>query len=222
MTAGAAAFGVVAAAGLFIGALQSAADATQRFRDAQETATRTEASIRSRFLRATGQSGAADELDRAERNRQEVADLERQRQAQLAATRRRLFTRAQQRKREGEIHDRFNRLIDELLKAQNAEASALGGSIGDYNAPAGLNVAAMIGDIRRATLAAPEVPGGGVPGGGVGGGGVGGGREGLTIVINGPVTTEAKSASEFVRELQSLAQTQYGSTAEWSRVTVMA
>jgi len=70
----------------------------------------------------------------------------------------------------------------------------------------------MIGDIRRATLAAPEVPGGGV----------GGGRGGLTIVINGPVTTEAKSASEFVRELQAMAQTQYGSPAEWSRVTVMA
>lgn len=215
MAAGAAAFGVVAAAGLLIGAFQGAAAATQRYKDAQEAAARSEASIRSRYLRATGRAGEAEALDSAERNRQEIAELNRQREEQLAATRRRMFTGAQVRKREGEIHSRFDQLIADLLKTQEAERSAaLGGSIGDYNVTAGLNVAAMIGDIRRATLAAPDVPTGATGGGG--------GRDGLTIVIQGDVTTQAKSAGEFVRELQAMAQNQYGSQAEWSRVAVMA
>jgi tape measure domain-containing protein len=196
MAAGAAAFGVVAAAGLFIGALQEAASATQRFRDAQETASRSEASFRSRFLRATGRAGEADALDVAERERQELVDLERQRQEQLAATRRRLFTGAQQRKREQEINDRFDRLAEDLRKAQGAERDDMGGSIGDYNVTAGLNVAAIIGDIRRASLAGPEVPGGGV----------GGGRDGLTIVGDVTVVTQATDAESMFDEIRRVAR----------------
>lgn len=205
---------IVAAAAVFVSALQSTSAALQRFRDLREAETREGASIRSRYLRATGQSAAAEEMERRERERQEIENLNAQRREQLKAIPF-FWTGYQKLKRKREINSRFDELMAELLKTQEAERNALaGGSIGDYNVAAGLNVAAMIGDIRRATPAAPSVPA--APGG------YGGGREGLTIVINGPVTTEAKSASEFVRELQSMAQAQYGSPAEWSRVTVMA
>ena len=224
--------GVAAAALVVVAAFSELQASAQRVRSANESVARLNNDARGRILRATGREAEADALDREQANRERLEAIERQRQDALRQVRESLTARGSRilrvlpggqgaaialaRRRDAEIA-RINRQFEEAARlereAQEAERGAIGGgSIGDYNAPAGLNVAAMIGDIRRATLAAPEVPGGGV----------GGGREGLTIVINGPVTTEAKSASEFVRELQAMAQTQYGSPAEWSRVTVMA
>jgi tape measure domain-containing protein len=224
--------GVAAAALVVVAAFSELQASAQRVRSANESVARLNNDARGRILRATGREAEADALDREQANRERLEVIERQRQDALRQVRESLTARGSRilrvlpggqgaaialaRRRDAEIA-RINRQFEEAARlereAQEAERGAIGGgSIGDYNAPAGLNVAAMIGDIRRATLAAPAVPGGGV----------GGGREGLTIVINGPVTTEAKSASEFVRELQAMAQTQYGSPAEWSRVTVMA
>ena len=169
-----------------------------------------------RLLRNQGRDSDAAAMERANENKQRLEAIEAQRQAELANARKRtnLFdlTPAAGKKREREINERFEQLRRQELEAQQL-GDRLGGSIGDYNAPGSVNVAAMIGEIRRAMGGnGPSVPAGGV----------GGGRDGLTIVINGPVTTEAKSAGEFVRELQSMAQAQYGSPAEWSRVSAGA
>ena len=226
--------GVAAAAMVVVAAFSELQASAQRVRSTNESVARLNNDARQRILRATGRGDEAERLDREQANQDRLDAIERQRQDALRQVRESLTARGSRilralpggqlaaialaRRRDAEIA-RINRQFEEAARlereAQEAERGAIGGgSIGDYNVAAGLNVAAMIGDIRRATPAAPSVPA--APGGD------GGGREGLTIVINGPVTTEAKSASEFVRELQSMAQAQYGSPAEWSRVTVMA
>jgi hypothetical protein len=221
--------GVAAAAMVVVAAFSELRTSAQRVRAVNESVGRLNSDARSRILRATGRGGEADQLDREQANRERLEAIEQQRQDALRQVRESLTARGSSilrylpggqgaaialgKRRDAEIA-RINRQFEEAARlereAQEAERAGVGsGSIGDYNAPAGLNAAAMIGDIRRATLEAPDVPSGGM----------GGGRDGLTIVINGPVTTEAKNAGEFVRELQSMAQAQYGSPAEWGRVT---
>ncbi|MFN9215174.1 MAG: tape measure protein [Planctomycetota bacterium] len=149
---------IIAAASVFVGALEQTSASLKRFADLRETEARTSASIQSRLLRATGNESAADRLDREERNRQEIADLNRQRREQMDAIPF-FWTGYQKLKRKREINTRFDQLINELLKAQAAEQAALGsGSIGDYNVAGGLNVAGLIGDIRRAVPVAPPAP----------------------------------------------------------------
>jgi hypothetical protein len=74
-------------------------------------------------------------------------------------------------------------------------AGASGGSIGDYNVAAGLNVAAMIGEIRRAVPSAPAVP----PAGGSG-------DRGGVEIENLTIYSQAANAEELFDDIRRVAR----------------
>lgn len=175
-------------------------------------------SFEGRRLRLAGRDREADLADLAAKQKGEWENLEAARQAELKANRDRVqlgvWNPAQRDKREREINERYRQQFDDLAKLLRGEreraANAPRGSIGDFNTPAGLNIAQLVGLIGRPVATPPTVapsPGGT-------------GAGGFTIIINGPVETQAKDAREFVRELRREAQQQFGTPDSWSQVIV--